>query len=122
MKVKCIRLINPMTGEEKRRDSWLTVGKVYCVLSVTVTLKQGINFRIISDDEQTPILADSRQFKIISNDIPRGWIVNLPKDNFIELAPQKWTRLGFWEEFFNGEQEALNDFEEEKSKMMSEGR
>ena len=92
------------------------------MLSVTVILKQGINFRIISDDEHTPILADSRQFKTISNDIPSGWIVNLPKEGFIELAPQKWTRLGFWEDFFNGEQEALNDFEEEKNKMMSEDR
>ncbi|OGO16649.1 MAG: hypothetical protein A2Z14_09820 [Chloroflexi bacterium RBG_16_48_8] len=120
MKIECIKILNPITGEEKPRDTWLTIGKAYHVLSITATPERGINFRIISDDGRTPILADSRQFRVISGKIPSCWVANLAENGFIELAPRKWIRSGFWEDFFNGMQEALNDFEEERDKIKSE--
>jgi hypothetical protein len=119
MKVRCVKRINPITGKQAASDSWLTIGRSYVVLSVSIELRRGISYRIIANDNTTPALFDSRQFEIVDPKIPSNWAISVAEGRFI-LSPLAWTRRGFWEDFFNSNVDAMRAFEEGKRAIMLE--
>ena len=119
MKVRCRKLISATTNAIQSASPWLTVGKEYDVLAISIRLRKEILFQIIGDDvSQIPVLFDSKQFEITCDQMPDNWVVSLDAEsNVIELAPSRWLRPGFWEDFFNGVEGAMEDFKSEAKKI-----
>ena len=107
MKVKCIKLVDEQTGESLESSSWLSVGKVYHVLSMNMEDGLPIKFQLIGNDGQTPAYHDANQFEIVTNNIPTGWVIDFMSQSHFRLSPKAWSKPGFWEEYFDGEPEAV---------------
>ncbi len=96
MKVQCEKVINDDTGEVTDRDSWLTVGKSYDVLSVSMNENGTTEYRLIADDNYTPALFKANQFKIVCSALPSNWVANSDPNSYFELTPESWIKAGFW--------------------------
>jgi hypothetical protein len=121
MKIKCIKIYNEISGKEKIEDPWMVVGKEYTPIEV-ICLSGKPNFRIISDLDpfETPALYNSDQFLTTSTLIPSNWKIQSDEHGGITIAPQKWLRPGFWEDYFNQDPQAIKEFEEEKNIIYKE--
>jgi len=119
MKVECIKMINNETGQDLDKSPWLTVGSIYQVLSVFISINGTIEYRLISDDNCTPALFNAVQFKIVSENLSPNWVANHELETYFELAPKSWTTDGFWERYFDGEPEAIKCFTAEKNIIIS---
>lgn len=120
MRVQCIRLVNSITGEPESSNSWLTVGKEYVVLAVSILPERGAMFRIVGDDGHTPALFEACQFAVTATDIPSIWKVQSGEDNGLEFGPSSWLRRGFWEDYFDGAQNARGDFDVARASIIDE--
>jgi len=120
MKVRCTRLLDEDTGDVLESSSWLTVNKVYHVLSVNIEHDLPVKFQLISDDGQTPAYHEANQFEIVSNIIPQGWVIDFLSKSHFSLSPKAWSQSGFWESYFDGELEAIELFNSEKNSIVSE--
>jgi hypothetical protein len=109
MKAVCVSL-----GEgAPNRGAWLTLHREYQVLAILGIPGRSIKFRVLSDDGHTPILADSTLFAASDQSLPRSWVCAVTQDGVVELAPKKWLEPGFWERFFDRDQQALEAFQQE---------
>ena len=88
MKVQCEKIVDDETGEVTDRDSWLTVGKVYDVLSVFINENSVTEYRLIADDGYTPALFKANQFKIVCSALPSNWVANSGLNSYFELTPE----------------------------------
>ena len=120
MKVRCIQLLDEETGNALEKSSWLTTGYAYYVLSIHMQIGGWLKFQLIGDDGITPAFHDAEQFEVISDLIPSGWCVSYISGSHFELTPKAWDAPGFWEEYFDGDSEAVLLFESEKEKMLEE--
>ena len=118
MKIRCIELFDEDTGETLESSSWLTIGKVYHVLSINMENGLPVKFQLISDDNQTPAYHDANQFEIITNIIPEGWTIDFVPKLYFRLSPKVWSKPGFWEEYFDGVPKAVEQFNSEKEKII----
>jgi len=118
MRVKCLKFIDPDTGKEVESSSSLTVGKEYVVLSVHVEDGYSTKFQILRDDG-TPSFHIANQFEVISSKIPDTWQIDFVLNSHLSLEPKAWSRLGFWDDYFDGDPEAEAIFDEEKEAMFS---
>lgn len=112
MKVLCIGL-----GDGRESDPWLTLHHEYFVLSVLVTGKGPAKFRILADDNRTPILVDATMFAADSEQLPPNWVAAIREGGILELAPHAWLEHGFWEMYFDGDAEAVASFRKELRAM-----
>jgi hypothetical protein len=122
MRVKCVKIFDVSGSREvpRRRTEWLTIGKEYPVLSVEVGVGQPAYLRIIGDDGHTPGLHIIQQFVTVSSRIPSSWLVQVGENGYLEMAPASWLRPGFWEDYFNGQADAVAQFEAERARIHSE--
>jgi hypothetical protein len=100
-------------GDGSDRDSWLTLNHEYQVLSVLMTPKGPAKLRILSDDGRTPILAEASMFAMSSQPLPPSWVFNIREGGVVELGPASWLEPGFWERYFNGDADAVMQFQRE---------
>lgn len=112
MKVRCKTIVNSVTNQVETTSPWLTVGKEYYVLSIYIRLTKEIVFQLIGDDvSNAPVVFDWKQFDIIDDKLPNNWVVSVDQEfNEIKFTPRKWLRDRFWDDYFNGEQSAIDDF------------
>ena len=120
MKVKCVKIINPTTGEEFERDSWLTLGQTYLVLEISVEKKRWMSYRLMSNNNSTPAIFDAQQFEVVSNKIPDEWCFDFVSPNYVGITPKAWIHDGFWEDYFNGEPEAEKIFRETRDRLIAD--
>lgn len=120
MKVECIKIISAMTGQQQSKSRLLTIGQTYLVLSIFADPGRNIQFRIIGNNSATPVLFDSQQFRITSHTIPSTWVVTGDEQGAIWLTPETWARPGFWEDYFNNDAEALQQFDQELTRLVAE--
>jgi len=80
----------------------------------------GTYVRIVGD-EPVPALFPLEMFEIVQNTIPPSWVVTSPREQCISIAPEPWTRAGFWEDFFDGAPAALASFSAERNKIIDAG-
>ena len=118
MKVKCIRLIDEQTGEALENSSWLSVGRIYHVLSMNMDDGLPIKFQLIGNDGQTPAYHDANQFEVVTNNIPDGWVIDFVSNSHLRLSPKAWSAPGFWEDYFDGMPEAVALFNSEKESII----
>ncbi len=97
-------------GENK--TAFLTIGKAYTVLEVYHDDRHGLMFRIIDDENISPVLFAAGQFVITSSLIPKEWIIKVKQNGYFELTPEPWSRDGFWEAYFNDDPEAVKAFDD----------
>jgi hypothetical protein len=101
------------------RSPWLTLGREYVVLSVLADTKGDVMYRLISDDQLTPALFDAAQFEVVSSTLATSWCIRVPAEGGLELAPAAWLTPGFWESYFDGEEEALTAFRKALATLMT---
>lgn len=117
MKVRCTKLID-VTGKAQTSSAWLTIGKIYHVLSVELDTDRRWLLRLVGDTEPGIGLFPLQQFEVLSSKIPNTWIIAWNSNGAFELTPNEWHQPGFWERYFEHDLEAIRIFEEEKRKIV----
>ncbi|MGL4730577.1 MAG: hypothetical protein ACRCW0_03205 [Clostridium sp.] len=125
MKVKCIS--TKSIGREDEYDS-LTPGKEYVVLSVEFyesdslfsdELDDFVVYRI-KDNDGFVMPYPSKLFDISSNKIPECWVAYQSRAGKFELLPGLWARKSFWEEYYNDDPIALEEFEKAEREILTQ--
>jgi hypothetical protein len=117
MKVRCIRLTDTK-GNPAKRSAWLTVGKVYDVLSVLLDPEGRWQLRLIGDKPNGVAIFNLDQFEVLNADVSKAWVLVWKKGGAFELTTKAWNRQGFWEEFYDKKPEATKIFKEEAQKII----
>lgn len=120
MKVKCIKLIDPNTGEPVDSRPLLTIGRIYHVLEVFCDEQHPLTFRFLGDDKMSPALFDANQFELVSNKIPEEWCVKFVPGSYFKLTPKAWANDGFWEDYSDCDAEAERIFNEVAKKIVTD--
>ncbi|RWR08116.1 hypothetical protein D2T33_15930 [Sinirhodobacter populi] len=121
MRVKCIKIINPNTGNEQASSPWLTVGKEYVVWEVSWGVNQKlIEFRFEHDDANSPALSNANLFELTSDYIPSTWSIRSIPDQRFSIGPRSWQMDGFWVAYFDGEPWARELYQCEVKSMLEE--
>lgn len=119
MRVRCIKIIHPQTGETVPEHPGIRVGSVYPVLEM-ITGPDYWNIRVLTeDDEETDpgSLWAPEMFETIDAQVPSSWTLVL-QDGHMRLAPALWQRPGFWTDFFDNVPQALKDFQIAKRQLL----
>jgi hypothetical protein len=111
MKVECIRAFSATTAEWMPVNPWLTVGRTYIVLAMRADAGREVTLRIVADDRRTAGIFPSSWFESVDDKIPAEWVVKLDDTGTVHLSPKAWLRDGFWEDYFNGDNSAVEEFE-----------
>ena len=127
MRVKCVKIINPSTGLVAQENDYLTIGSEYEVLcvhfreiySADVDARLRGLYRIETNAEISPGLFDIRQFDTVSEKIPEYWIIEMQNNGSMYLGAKEWRTIGFWEEYFNNDVNALKIFRDVRDKILS---
>ncbi len=119
MIVRCLRILDPTTRKERKSSQSLTVGKRYIVLSIHIEVNGNIKFQVLRDDGYTPTFHAAEQFDIMSSKIPDNWHVDFLPGSYFSLCPKAWARVGFWDDYFDGDPEAEAIFDREKEAIFS---
>jgi hypothetical protein len=120
VKARCVRIVDEKTGKPLDRSSWLTVGRIYHVLSVYFDERKTILIRMIADDGVVPALYALNQFEVVSPRIPSSWVIDWQADGVFEIAPAPWLSVGFWEKYFDGDKGSVLTFDEERRRSIGE--
>jgi hypothetical protein len=113
MRVLCNRIASPTTGEDLETSAWLSVGREYDVLEVVAYPEGEVLLRLLGDDPSGgPGLWDSRLFTTKSTAMPADWAATVDDAGALHLGPAKWQRDGFWEAFFDGDPDAIRDYDD----------
>ena len=121
MKVKCKNIFNEHTKQFENTNLWLTIGKYYIVLEVEIYPGKEVLYRLVGDNsDESPGLYDSKQFEIVSDKIPTNWKITQLKSGTLNLGPVKWQKLGFWENCYDGELDALEIYKREARIIVDE--
>src|SRR5947209_3590867 len=84
----------------------LTPGRKYVVIGVDHE-----SYRIV-DNKGEPILFPKKGFRILEDAIPEGWVWNRYGDDEYYADPPELAKPGFYEDFFDGKPEAVEQFRE----------
>jgi len=98
----------------------LKLGKEYIVYSVFIDKLDSENVLkyIIEDDQGGDILPYSANlFEIISSIMPPSWVFYQKRDSSYYILPSKWAYDDFWLNYYDGVDEAKENFISEKQKM-----
>ena len=117
MKVRCIRLLDT-SGKPQDKSAWLTIGKIYHVLSVELGSDQKWKLRLVGDGFNGVALFHLEEFEIVTSKIPNSWVMAWGKDGFFELTPETWREPGFWERYYNREPNTVRIFEDERRRTI----
>ena len=116
MRVKCTKLQDNQ-GKPLKSDGWLTVGSEYMVLCIYIDASRGVLLRLMGDDKFTPAMFSGELFEITEQTIPQNWIAKKEACGDYSLGPKAWSESGFWERFFDREEEAVAIFHEQRDLM-----
>jgi hypothetical protein len=112
VRVRCVKLIDEESGGQIHASPWLSVGKEYLVLEISMSEGESIKFRLLGDKNGTPALHDFSQFELVSHVIPRCWVVVFKPNLYFCLRPSAFAQPGFWERYFDGDDAARRTFNE----------
>lgn len=121
MKVRCVKIINPVTGETEDTNPWVRKGKEYVVLEVVAAPGRHIDFRVVTDDDaRTPGLHSAEMFESVSSRVPSNWVIQVEKGGVVTIGPERWLRRGFWEDYFDQKPDAIAVYAEELDRVVAE--
>lgn len=118
MKVRCIKILSPATGKDLGQKSpWLTVGKIYMALALTIESGEVTRVLIESDEDNVPKDFFINQFEVIDENEPDNWISKDGPGDTVWKAPASWLEEDFWDRFDDGDEQALNTYLVECNRM-----
>jgi hypothetical protein len=82
----------------------LTIGNSYHIIGI-----EADDFRIIND-EGSPYLYPPHLFTIVDDHEPDDWITEYGEDGERYSYPPELNRVGFFEDYFDGEPQAITTF------------
>jgi hypothetical protein len=122
MKVRCTRLLDA-DGREVKFSSWLTLGRVYHVMSIFTDKNGKRSCGIINrqPEGEWPQLGShpAQCFDIVSEAIPsnwREWVNNSASG----VSPAAWQTPGFYEAFYDHDPATYPIFERERNIILNE--
>jgi hypothetical protein len=113
MKVVCVQLISPVDGKPMTDSAWVRLDTEYPVLSVLAAPGGRVQVQILTEDRQSAGWFDAAMFMTSDASVPPNWIVKIGDGGQLEMAPARWAAHGFWESFYDGDQQARSTFAEE---------
>lgn len=113
MKVKCKKIINEHTRQEQDTSPWLTIGKEYIVLAITMYSNRNLYLLVDDNSNQSPGLHDAKQFEVLSHYVPSNWEMNPGDIEIMTIAPRAWQGPTFWENCYEGDLKALEIYKRE---------
>ncbi len=122
MKVKCIRLLNA-DGREVEFSSWLTLGRVYHVMSIFTDKSGKRSYGIINrhPEGEWPQLGSHQAecFEIVSDIVPSNWRTKV-YSGVTDISPAAWQEPGFYEAFSDHDPATYPIFERERDIILRE--
>jgi len=118
MKVRCVRIVNPVTGKSAERSDSIRIGEEYVVIEIVASPGRYIDLRLYPF-EGAPGLWSSEMFETTDDSIPTNWTAVVSDAGFLTIRPERW-RVGFWERYFDDEPEATAIFDEELAIMLAQ--
>jgi hypothetical protein len=115
MKVRCTKLFAP-DGSQQTSSPWLTVGRVYDVLTVELEPEGLWLIRLIADTGQVALFRLDA-FEVVSNSLAPSWVARWTADGSFRLAPKAWLEAKFWERFHDREPDAMRVFDVELARL-----
>jgi hypothetical protein len=123
MKVKCVRILDS-AGKEIESSPWLTLGRIYHVMTIYIESDKRRSYRIISNNRDPGFATmgyhSAECFEIVSDVIPSNWRVKIYKMADIDISPEAWQVPGFLEDFYDADPKAYSIFERERDVILSE--
>lgn len=98
-------------------DRWLKVGGRLTVLSIVSTPNGGSKFLLWSESQLAAALFPASDFNIADTTMPTLWSPKIDLNGYVELSPLEWQSDGFWEQFHDGDPNALRTFERAREAM-----
>lgn len=83
----------------------------YVVLGVECQAEGPNYFRIESKRDELPPLLDSRLFEVVDARMSPTWTARIGWDGSVSMEPSEWQRDTFWEDFTNGDAQAVEVYE-----------
>lgn len=122
MKVKCIRLLNAY-GEEVEFSPWLTLGRVYHVLSISIDQNGKRSYGIVSGfrEGEWPQMGSHQEecFEVVSDVVPSNWRT-MVYQGITDISPAAWQEPGFYEAFSDHDPATYPIFERERDIILRE--
>lgn len=123
MKVKCVVLCDS-DGKPVEFSPWLTLGKVYHVLSIFKDSSGKRRFRILSNERDEGVASLGLHlescFEVVSEFRPSNWCDRVLKGGAVEISPKAWQAEDFWEALYDGDPNAYQVFDRERQLILSE--
>ncbi|MGJ7907346.1 hypothetical protein ACOQFL_12795 [Actinopolyspora sp. H202] len=102
--------------------SALREGREYVVLEAEFLTGGANKFRIEVNCGEFPPLFDSRLFKVVDSTLSSAWTVSINWDGSVTMAPPDWQDTGFWENFSEYFDAAIESYEYWRNFLFSESR
>jgi hypothetical protein len=121
MKVKYVGVNDSIIGYQQASSERLTIGKEYVVIELLSSVKKGISYRLVGDNQDgSPAVFPATNFEIISDHVPTNWTLTIKKNGLIVNSPSSWRKLGFWEDCYDHNPAALEIYKREVKIIMEE--
>lgn len=101
MIVACQKILD-MNGVELESSTFLTKGKSYPVLSVSIYPGHPMKFRFVSDDG-TPVLVEADRFSVEDPSVPESWVTEVKDRVFIESGYPEIVDADIMDRYFEGD-------------------
>jgi hypothetical protein len=122
MKVKCIRLLDA-DGREVEFSPWLTLGRIYHVMSIYMDANGQRSYGVISHHPkgEWPQLVrhQAECFEIVSSVVPSNWR-EWKDETATGVSPAAWQDGSFCEGFYDHDPVTYPIFERERDIILSE--
>lgn len=122
MKIKCIRVLNA-DGCEVEFSPWLTLGRVYHVLSMSIDPNGKLSYGICSGyrESEWPHIGSHQQecFEVVSDIVPSNWRTTVRR-GFTDISPAAWQENSFYEAFADRDPSTYPIFLREREIILSE--
>ncbi|MEV5681454.1 hypothetical protein AB0L68_41090 [Streptomyces sp. NPDC052164] len=118
-----MQIVSPTSGEVVNDHPGIRVGVEYPVLEVITTERQ-VLLRVpersdVMVERDSPGLWDASMFTVVNGRMPDCCKAGL-EDGRLTLAPKAWQRPGFWDDYFDGEPSAGDEYERLRTEIISQ--
>lgn len=121
MKVKYIGVYDSNKESQQISSERLTIGKEYVVIELLSSVRKGISYRLVGDNQDgSPAVFPATEFEIISNSVATNWALTIKKNGLIVNGPVPWREPEFWEKCYDGDSAALEIYKREARVIMEE--
>ncbi|MFI1534115.1 hypothetical protein [Streptomyces anandii] len=97
----------------------LREGREYTVLEVFVPHGKRALFRMEFIEGEDSALFDSSAFTVTSSALPPSWRYFQFDSGSFALRPEPWSKVGFWESYYDHDPTALQVYQREREKIMA---